>query len=245
MSGLNWADRGDVESADDIGRTKQTLTIMKTLRWLITANLALFVIGSSALHAAEGWVEYRARPGGSKMTIEGTSTLGAWQSESRIVGGTVQVGPELAENPAAIQPGKVDIKANVFIPVRSLKSMKADGTAYSSAMDDIMYEKLRMAENPNIEYRLTSLVAKENGSSANGGVPLEAEGELVVGGVTQKLTMPVTMKVLDAKRLEFIGTVTTKMTDFEIEPPAPKVALGAIKTGDEVKLSFEWVVARR
>jgi hypothetical protein len=218
---------------------------MKTLRWLITANLALFVLGSSALHAADDWVEYRARPGGSKMTIEGTSTLGAWQSESRIVGGTVQMAPELAGDPAAIQPGKLDIKANAFIPVRTFKSMKADGTAYSSAMDDIMYEKLRMAEHPNIEFRLTSLVAKEGSPSANGGVPLEAEGEIVVGGVTQKITMPVTMKVLDAKRLEFTGTVTTKMTDFEIDPPAPKVALGAIRTGDEVKLSFEWVVARR
>jgi hypothetical protein len=34
-----------------------------------------------------------------------------------------------------------------------------------------------------------------------------------------------------------------RMTDFRIEPPAPKIALGVVKTGDEVKLSFEWVVA--
>lgn len=222
------------------------MPIMKTLRWLIVANLTLLMCSYPAVEAAdEDWTEYRARPGGSKMRIEGTSTLGAWQSESRIVGGTVQVPPELVADPAAIKPGKQEMKANVFIPIRSLKSVKDDGSAYDSRMDDIMYEKLRMSEHPNIEYRLTSLVAKEGPKTAEGGIPLEAEGELVIGGVTQKLTMPVTMKVLDAKRLEFTGTVTTKMTDFEIEPPAPKIALGAIKTGDEVKLLFEWVVARR
>jgi hypothetical protein len=35
------------------------------------------------------------------------------------------------------------------------------------------------------------------------------------------------------------------MTDFGIEPPAPKIALGAITTGDDIKFSFEWVVAKR
>jgi hypothetical protein len=31
------------------------------------------------------------------------------------------------------------------------------------------------------------------------------------------------------------------MTDFKIEPPAPAIGLGLIKTGDDVKLSFEWL----
>jgi hypothetical protein len=36
-----------------------------------------------------------------------------------------------------------------------------------------------------------------------------------------------------------------KMTDFKIEPPAPKIALGAIKTGDEITISFEWMTAAK
>jgi hypothetical protein len=35
------------------------------------------------------------------------------------------------------------------------------------------------------------------------------------------------------------------MTDFKIEPPAPALALGMIKTGDDVKLIFDWTVAQR
>jgi hypothetical protein len=33
------------------------------------------------------------------------------------------------------------------------------------------------------------------------------------------------------------------MTDYKVKPPAPKIALGAITTGDEVKITFEWMVA--
>lgn len=217
---------------------------MKTLRWLIAGNLALVLAASVALEAADDWVEYRARPGGSKMAIDGTSTMHDWTAESRIVGGTVQARPSFVDDPTAVKPGEVDLKVNVFVPVRSLRSMR-DGKPYSSMMDDIMYEKLRMAEHPNIEYRLNRLTVKKAPESADAPVSLEAEGELVVGGVTRKITMPVTMKVLDAKRLEFAGSISVKMTDFEIDPPAPALAMGAIRTGDEVKLTFEWVVARR
>ena len=31
-----------------------------------------------------------------------------------------------------------------------------------------------------------------------------------------------------------------KMTSFGIQPPAPKIALGLISTGDDVKIAFEW-----
>jgi polyisoprenoid-binding protein YceI len=216
---------------------------MKTLRWWMTGNLAAFMVLAAAVEAAEDWTEYRARPGGSRMTIEGTSNVHDWKSEGVIVGGTVQTGPSFVADPAALKPGKVELKANVFIPVRSLKSVKADGSPYSAQMDDIMYEKLRMSDHPRIEFRLTGASVKEGAKAADGGVLLDVEGELVVGGVTKPIALPVTMKVLDAKRLEFSGSVSTKMTTFDIEPP---VALaGAIRTGDEVKLSFEWVVARR
>ena len=35
------------------------------------------------------------------------------------------------------------------------------------------------------------------------------------------------------------------MTSYKVDPPAPKLALGLIKTGDDVKLVFEWVLAQR
>jgi hypothetical protein len=55
--------------------------------------------------------------------------------------------------------------------------------------------------------------------------------------------MPINVLRLDGQRLRIWGNTALRMTDFRIEPPAPKIALGVVKTGDEVKISFEWVVA--
>jgi hypothetical protein len=49
----------------------------------------------------------------------------------------------------------------------------------------------------------------------------------------------------DKTKLKFAGTVSVKMTSFGIQPPAPKIALGLISTGDDVKLTFEWLTARK
>ena len=34
------------------------------------------------------------------------------------------------------------------------------------------------------------------------------------------------------------------MTDFGITPPSPKLPTGSIQTDPEVKISFDWVVAK-
>jgi hypothetical protein len=55
--------------------------------------------------------------------------------------------------------------------------------------------------------------------------------------------MPVSVIPLGSGRLIISGEASLKLTSFQIEPPAPIIALGLIKTGDEVTLRFEWVVA--
>jgi hypothetical protein len=63
--------------------------------------------------------------------------------------------------------------------------------------------------------------------------------------VANEISMPLTFDHLPAHQLKLWGTATLKTTDFQIEPPSPKITIGLIKTGDEVKLSFEWVLDRR
>ena len=221
---------------------------MRTTRGLFTGGLALLLASAVVTQAAEGWTAYRVRPGaGSKALIEGTSNIHDWRVQSLIIGGVggvgVEVGPNFPTNAASAKPGKLDAKSTVRIPVRSLKSMKEDlTTPYSAAMDDVMYEKLKMEEHKDIEFTLSTLTLKEvKGETCL----LDAEGELKVAGATKKITLPVEMTFPEANRLKFSGKVDAKMTDFGIEPPAPKIALGAITTGDDIKFSFEWVVAKR
>jgi polyisoprenoid-binding protein YceI len=73
----------------------------------------------------------------------------------------------------------------------------------------------------------------------------EAKGDLAVAGVTNQLTMTVNVLPLGDKKLKVTGATNLKMTSFKIDPPAPKIALGMIKTGDDVKLIFEWMLAQR
>jgi len=208
--------------------------------WISLASLA---VASTVAWAAEGWVTYSSKPGpGNFVSIEGTSTMHDWRVVGKIIGGKLQVGPGFPTEVAAAKPGKVEAKADVFLPVRALKSVKEDGSPYSDGMDDIMYEKLQEKTHKLIKFKLTEMVLKEAPASADAPFLFDTKGELTVAGATKEVSMPVKMKV-DGKQLQFSGGVKAKMTDFKIEPVS---ALGGtIKTGDDITLGMSWVVRTR
>ncbi len=194
------------------------------------------------------WFRYAAvaTPGLTNFVrIEGTSTIHPWQVESRLIGGSVEFGSSFPPELGAIgSTGSIPAKASLFIPVRSLRSIEKDGRPYSDAMDEIMYGKLLAETHKRITYNLTSLSLVEMRSKDKGGLVCEATGNLCVAGVTNPVTMPVYIAQVAGGKIQFTGAVKVKMTDFKIVPPNPSFAGGAIKTGDEVNLSFAWWVNR-
>jgi hypothetical protein len=185
---------------------------------------------------------YQAKPG-SKVRIEGTSNVHDWQVEGNIIGGRLELGTDFPLDPAQAQPGKVEAEAQVSIPSRSLKSVTADGLPFNAQMDTIMYGKLLEQTHKSIQYKLGELVLTEVPKGAGEPFIFESKGELMVAGVTNSVAMPIRMTVLPEDKLKFSGTVSLKMTSFGIQPPEPPL-LG-IKTGDDVKLIFDWVVGRK
>jgi len=184
---------------------------------------------------------------GSRVRIEGTSNIHDWQVESSIIGGFLEVGPDFPVEPGpTLQPGPVQAQAEAFIPVRSLKSVEKDGRPYSDKMDQIMYESLREQQNPKIRYRLIdmSLTGATNYNDVLQ-YEFESHGELVVAGITNETTMPVFVLPLGNGKLRISGGISLKMTSFQIDPPTPRIALGLIKTGDDVSVLFDWVIAPR
>ena len=197
----------------------------------LAAALALLA-AACALHAES--VTYNAVPG-SKLKMDGTSTLHDWTVESSLIGGVLEWD---AAFDAAPKAGKVPgAKVESLILVRSLKSGK-------TAMDSVMQDAMKAAEHSKITYKLKELTLVEGPSGANGAMKFYSDGEITVSGVTKPLKMPVTA-VRDGDKLKFTGSATLKMTDHGIKPPAPAVGLGLIKTGDEVKITFEWVTAKK
>jgi RNA polymerase sigma factor (sigma-70 family) len=184
---------------------------------------------------------------GSRVRIEGTSNLHDWQVESPFVGGTLEIGPGFPLEPGqALEPGPVQAQAEVFIQVQTLKSVEKDGRPYSDKMDEIMYASMREDWNPKILFHLVEM-SLEGATNYNGVLQykFESRGELVVAGVTNEITMPVFVLPLGGGKLKISGGISLKMTSFEIDPPAPRIALGLIKTGDDVSIQFDWVVAAR
>ena len=218
---------------------------MKTHSPIHILQIAPLLVVSTSLLAADTPLHFDPAPG-SKVRIEGTSSIHDWQVEGKLIGGRLEAGPGFPVEPGqAVQPGKVEAKVDVFIPVRSLKSVEKDGRPYSDSMDDIMYEKLLQLANPRILYHLDELTLKEAPKDTNAPYVFDATGQLVVAGVTNKITMPVNVIPLGNKKLKITGQTATKMTTFDIKPPAPAIALGLIKTGDDVKLIFEWMVGQK
>lgn len=209
---------------------------------MFATNVAVFLLAISSVPAADSMTKFTARSG-SKMRMEGTSNIHDWQVESPLILGYLEAGPNFPTEPGqAVSPGKLEARAEVSVTVRSLKSLEKDGKPYSDRMDEVMDEKLKMAEFPKIVFRLAELTLKEPAKSKEAPYVFDAKGDLAVAGVTNSVSMPLNVLPLADKKIKISGSTTLKMTDFKIDPPAPKIALGAIKTGDEVKIIFDWMI---
>jgi hypothetical protein len=196
----------------------------------------LLLLAVTAVHAADepSLIRYNAQPTGSTVKMEGTSTIHDWTVESTLVGGFMEAAPGFPEsaltNAQAARP-----TVTVSIPVRSLKS-------YARKMDEVMQEHLDMAKFPKIEYRLIELKPKTNATPAQ--LQFDAVGALTVSGTTRTNTMPVAFERIAGGKLKVTGSIPLKMTDFGVKPPAPSIlGMPLIKTGDDIKISFEWLTS--
>jgi len=188
------------------------------------------------LNATAETIRYQATPG-SKVTLEGTSTIHDWTVEGGILAGFIELDSNFPLDPSKPSEGlEVTPKVEVSVPVRSLKSGK-------TLMNDIMHDALKVKNHASIKYTLKELKARPR--KAGDPLKFDATGDLTVAGVTKPIKMEVTMEPMAGNKLKSSGVTEVKMTDFGISPPAPAIGLGLIKTADEVKITFEWVTRRR
>ena len=202
------------------------------MNFLVCASLLLL---ANSLRA-ENAVRYEAQPGGSKVKLEGTSSIHDWTVNSSAIGGFMEIDSQFD---ADLKKPNTAPKVEVSIPIRQLKSTEG------RAMDNVMYEAMKQADHPKIEFKLLELTPKSGAQTPGGAAQFDAKGTLTIAGVTRTNTMPVAFEHLDKTKLKVSGTTTVKMTDFGIKPPAPTLAFGLLKTGDDVKITFEWLTAQK
>ncbi len=207
-------------------------------RLIAAAMGCLLATAVSPLHA-EDMVRYRARAVGNKVLIEGTSNIHDWTMDGQIIGGYLEVpeGVVLDSAQAAVAGatgGKINAHVKVSIPVTSIKNSEHEG------MSETMQDAMKATQFPRIEYDLAEMTLKEPHAA---GTPLEfdTKGELMVAGVTNQISMPVTIETVDASKLKVTGSIPLKMTDFQIKPP---IKAGIFRTYDPIKISFVWIVGK-
>ena len=222
-----------------VGRAARKAGSVLTVQTLAVAGLLL-----AAPLSAQTMVTYNATPPGqgTLMAIDGTSSIHAWTMEGRLIAGKMELDAKVEidvskDAVTGLDNGKLPAKVEARVPVRSLKSQYAK-------MDEIMQEHMEEKTFKNIEYRLKELVYKKTDRKAGAPFEFESKGSLIVHGVTNEITMPVKIENIGKDKLKISGTQPLKMTDFKVKPPAPTLGLGAIKTGDDIKVRFDWVVAK-
>lgn len=186
-----------------------------------TANsiAALMLLATAAFGVERFWAAK-----GSIIRIEGTSTMHEWKMEGATING------QLLINEGWQSAAPVTATVNVAIPVTSIKSEY-------SRMDRLMAEALKSKANPNIEYTLTSV-------SLHSGTPqsfkLKTTGKLTIAGVTREIAMDVNGERVADGQYVLNGQAPIRMTDFGIKPPT--AMMNTIRTGNDVKVTFRWVV---
>jgi polyisoprenoid-binding protein YceI len=168
---------------------------------------------------------------GCKARIDGTATGKTWSMEGSVISGYFEAN---AADLFKGQAGKLAAKAEIKIPVRSLKSGK-------TTMDERMQKDMNMDDFPMIGFVLEELVLSQG--AAGGPVQGVAKGALAISGVTNKISLPVTFTRTGQDTFKADASADLKMTAFKIVPPKFSI-LGTeiLETGDDVKVTLEWLL---
>ena len=169
----------------------------------------------------------------SKLWIDGTSNLHDWSCKATQLDATVEFDASAAARVAAAAP-KALKRVEVKVPVRSLK-------CNHGGMDGNVYKALKADEAPQISYIMATFEATPADSAEN--FVVHASGTLTIAGKQNKVDMDVTATRLTDGTVKATGVVPIKMTDYGIKPPT--AIFGRLKTGDQVKVSFELTVGAK
>lgn len=183
---------------------------LNTLRLVTFLSISLVAMSAFNLHAQT--LKLNAKT--FSMTIFGTTNVHDFQSKVTQASGELVI--------ANSKPQSMTIE----IPVKGIKSNE-------KLMDTKTYDAFNADKNPIITFKLTDASSLQ---VAGSDITVNALGNLTINGVTKKVTLKSTGKVVKLGVYEFKGSVALKMTDFKMSPPT--AMLGVMKVGDAVTLKY-------
>jgi hypothetical protein len=155
-----------------------------------------------------------------------------------VIEGTIECGTGFPiKSGQVVKPGKMQASMQGFIPLRSLH------TCYGSLIDEFMYSQMNETNAPRILFRFNDLILTNLPPNKNLPYRFNSRAELVIAGVTNHMSMPVSVMPLGGDKLRVSGNTFIKLANLGLQ--ASRTASLFIQNGDEVKLSFQWLVGRK
>jgi hypothetical protein len=178
---------------------------------------------------------------GSKVTLAGEGNIHNWKAEGTLIAGFLEVGPAFLGPPAgAPGGGKIEARAEVFIPVRNLKGVGSSWEPDNVQLTGIIHKMLHGEEHPKILFRLSELILKPARTSDIASREFASTGELIIAGVTNRISLTLQIAPLSGAKLKISGNTKLKQSDFHI---VPKPNYFETMDSDMVTIAFEWIVA--
>ena len=191
-------------------------------------SLLSVLAAAAAVAAAPAGAQQTVRLGllpGSILQIEGTSTMHGFTCKTDQMEAFIDIDPAFRVKQLTEVAHPI-VKTRVVIPVKSLKCGEGK-------MNDNMYSTLQADKNPTITYVLSTYSLE--GVTATG-FGANTEGVLTIVGKEKTIEMPIKAQRLADGTATATGNAKLLMTDFGIKPP--KFMFGALKVGNEIKVSF-------
>ena len=199
---------------------------------LATRLYAVALIAAATTAAAQETARVPVAPE-SRLWIDGTSNLHGWTCKAEKLEAAVELDKAAAAQ-LAIAPPKALKRVEVKVPVKSLK-------CGHGGMDNNLYKALNADATPEISYIMATFEVVPG--EVKDSFTLKTAGTLTISGKENKIAMDVIANRLPDGTVKATGTVPVKMTDYGIKPPT--AIFGRLKTGDEVKVSFELTVGAK
>ncbi len=165
---------------------------------------------------------------GSRLSLDGQSTLHAYSSTATKVEATAEFAGAFAAGAAdaraAVAAGALK-SLRVAVPVAALKSSE-------SGLDKNMQKALKQDTAPVIRFTLVDYKAEE---AKDGSLLVKAHGRLSVAGVEKDTVVEASCR-FGPGGVEVTGAKDLLMSDYGIKPPV--MMLGTIKTADKIVVRF-------
>ncbi len=196
------------------------------------------IIASASLAQGEP-ITYSAKTG-SLLKISGTSSVHDWEVKTRLIGGKMIWDTSFPLDPSRAKLPKLTVppKVSVIIPVRNIESGK-------QRMNEVMHGAMNAQKHKYARYSLKEIKVADKERKAGDPILFDTKGTLNLNGKTAAVSMQVSIAKGEGDKLKVSGKAKLKMSQFGVSPPSPKIALGLIKTGDEVTVEFDWFVAQK